>query len=266
MKYKYFETATVSIVNELKKLFANFSYVSNEKRFQDFPVYIQTSGDEAYLQVHSNQLVKRTKSDKIILPALVLKLSGITITEDNMTNQANGSLVIKNLGVEQEYYGEVTYYPCEMRLDGTLLFTDVFQYLSFTEYLMNGVYKNTPFKFEYMGKKQEGIITTETTDHEIDFSETSGWGDINEGSSHSEKISFNCKVSYPSFNLNDSLTSDVDANGDGNSEGGVGVPKHLMPKGNVIKGVIIYGNENNKDNLVTKCVTGIYPDEKQRKI
>ncbi len=264
MKYTYFEKAIIAMVNELKELFKNYSYVSNIKRYQEFPVFIQSSGDETFMEVHSDRIAKSEKSDKMIIPALVLDFIGITFDEDNKTNEVNGNITLKHNGIESEYVGEVTHYPCEIRFDGTAIFGDIFQYMSFVEYLMNGVYKSRPFKFEYMGKMQDGIVVLETSDHDVEKNQTLSFGDIDEVGSHTETLSFNTKLQYPSFNLNSSLTDKVDSEGDGNIECGVGVPKDLQNSNNIIKGIIHYNNEEKFDNQISKDVTGKFPLDKQK--
>ncbi|BAV39232.1 hypothetical protein BPT24_107 [Tenacibaculum phage pT24] len=267
MKYTYFEKAIIAMVSEMKTLFKNYGFVSNLSKHQDFPVYIQNSGDRAYMEVHSNEIKEVSKTEKIILPALVLHFRGVSINEDEKTNETQGAITLKHNGFEQEYTGEVQHYPCEIRMEGTFLGTDIFQYLSFVEYMMNGVYKNKPFNFKYMGKNMEGTIVMETTDHDPEYNEITNFEDFEEMSSHNSILAMNVKLQYPSFNLNSSLSGDVDESGDGIYEGGIGIPVNMTKKGDVIKSVISYTDLEKINKPVGELIVGDnFPENLKKKL
>lgn len=267
MKYNYIEMATIAVVNSFKNEFKNFAYVSNIERFQEFPVFIQNSGDSTYMTVNSDRLEVKEVSDKVTLPALILAFRGVSINEENKTNEvSDAKFTLEMNGFSQDYTGEMSTHELSLKMDGKLLCTDIFQYMAFVEYLLNGVYKNKPFLFNYMGKVQQGSWTLDTTDHDVEYDETGLFG-TESISSHEESLNFSVTLQYPSFNLNDSLTAYVDSNGDGNFEGGVGVPDGAIPSGNVIKSVIHYVDESGIPNAISKDITGgEFPDEKQKKI
>lgn len=267
MKYNFYEKAVIAVISDLKEKFKNFAYVSNQERYQEFPVILQTSGDETYMTVNSDRLEKRNKSDKVIMPIMVCSFSGITINEDNKTNDiTDGSFVLKLNGFSQEYTSEMSTYDTSVRLDATVLFTDIFQYLAFVEYNMNGIYKNKPFRFEYMGKVQHGLWALETTDHDVELDMTGVFGSESIAS-HQETLNFVISIPYPSFNLNDSLTKDVDADGDGINEGGVGKPKNAMPSNNVIKSVVQYVDDTVSTRTIAKeIIGGDFPEDLQKEI
>lgn len=256
MKYNFYEKAVISVITDLKKQFKNFAYVSNQERFQEFPVFLQTSGDQTYMTVHSDRLEKKDKSDKVTMPFMALAFSGISINEANKTNEiSDGEFVIDINGFNTNYSSEMSTYDTTVRIEANVMFSDIFQYLAFVEYLMNGVYKNRPFRFSYFGKVQQGTWALETTDHDVEM-DLVGAFSTEQVSSHQESLSFQISLPYPSFNLNDSLTASVDGDGDGKEEGGVGVPNNAMASDNVIKSVIHYVDDYDENRTMTKSVVG----------
>lgn len=267
MKYRFFEKSIIAVVNEYKQAFRNFAYVANDTQWQDFPVYIQNTGDNSYMTVNSDRLAVKQKTEKVMLPCMVLHYRGVTINEDNKTNEIiDGKATIKLNGFPHEIVGEMSTYDCTLRMEATLLCSDMFQYLAFIEYVMNGIYKQRPFKFSYMGKVQYGTWMLETVDHDVEYDEIGLFGDT-QVASHQEMLAFNVNLQYPSFNLNDKLKGSVDADGDGNNEGGVDASDgSLTSASNVIKGVAGYVDEGKISNTISKDIVGEFPANKQKKL
>lgn len=256
MKYNFYEKAVISVVTDLKEEFKRFAYVSNQERFQDFPVFLQTSGDDTYMTVHSDRLEKRDESDTVYMPYMALAFSGISINEANKTNEiSDGHFVLEVNGFETDYTSEMSTYDTTVRIEANVMFSDIFQYLAFVEYLMNGIYKNRPFRFSYFGKVQQGTWALDTTDHDVEMDLVGAFG-TEKAASHQEQLTFTISIPYPSFNLNSSLTAFVDGDGDGNEEGGVGTPDNAMPSDNVIKSVVHYVDDTDINRPMTKVIEG----------
>lgn len=267
MKYRFFEKSIIAVVNSFRQEFRNFAYVANDAQWQEFPVYIQNSGDKAYMTVHSDRIEGKKKTDRVMLPCMVLHYRGVTINEDNKTHEiSDGKATIELNGFPHEIVGEMSMYDCTLRMEATLLFSDIFQQLAFAEYVMNGVYKQKPFKFSYMKKVQVAAWQMETVDHDAEYDEVGLFGDA-EVASHQEIVSFNVHLQYPSFNLNSRLKGSVDGDGDGNNEGGVDASDGtLQSASNVIKGVASYVDEGKVSNTVSKDIKGEFPIDKQKKL
>lgn len=265
MKYDYLEKATVAVVNSLKKTFNNYAFVANMERFQDFPVYIQTVGDEAYMTVNSDRLEAKDKSDTIMMPCMIIRINSVNINEDNKTNEiSDGKFTLEIGGFKKDYTSEMSTYDVDMSLDGTILYTDIFQYMAFVEYLMNGVYKSEDFQFNYMGKVQMATWSLETVDHTLEYDDVGSFG-TQSASSHRQEVNFIVKMQYPSFGLNSSLTGHVDGDGDGNNEGGIGVPVGALPTDGVIKSVIHYIDDTVITKGISKDITGgDFPEDSQK--
>lgn len=273
MKYNYFEKATISVTNSIKDVFKNFAYVSNINKSQPFPIYIQTSGDDAFMSIHSDRLEVTKKTDTIYIPSLKIKFDGIDINDSDMTNDIiDGKLVIEIDGIKTEKVGTMNTYPITLRMSGYVLMSNIFQYLSFVEYCMNGVYKQRNFKFQYMGKVQNGQWSLETSSHDVEYSDTSSFGE-EVIASHQLPINFEIYLQYPSFNLNETLGGDLDGDGDGYKEGGIGGHKskigddnslgnNLMDSNNTIKGVVHYVDLETETNKVSKDITGTVNNNK----
>jgi len=267
MKYRFFEKSIISVVNSFRQEFRNFAFVANDAQWQNFPVYIQNSGDKTYMTVHSDRIEAKEKTDRVSIPCMILHYRGVTINEDNKTHEiSDGKATIELNGFPHEIVGEMSVYDCTLRMEATLMFSDMFQHLAFTEYVMNGVYKQKPFKFSYMSKVQFGTWQLETVDHDPEYDEIGVFGDT-EVSSHQEILSFNVNLQYPSFNLNDKLKGNVDGDGDGNNEGGIDAnDSSLTSASNVIKGVVSYVDEAKVSNKVSKDIVGTFPTDKQEKL
>lgn len=272
MKYTYFQTATIAAVDNIANAFSNFEFVSNSKRHQPFPVFIASTGDETFMSMMSDRLHVKPKSDTLHVPSMSLDIADITLSSDSKTNSVeNAKFVLTIDGASSEKMKSMTAYPSKITVNCTVLFSNIFQYLAFIEYIYNGIYKRNTFNFTYWGKYQEAVWTLTTETFEPTFDRSGTFGTAPDGSSHTLSLSFEVYCKYPSFGLNNTLGANVDDDQDGIKEGGIGGAATVsdtdayIDANSVIKGVVDYNDLENINNVATTMIIGEVNDDLLKK-
>lgn len=231
MVHNFFENALRAMMYDISLRSSPLNSVYK----QTFPVAIMNTGDEVYM---SNMFVDDPKQIYQRVPRMTFDIGGLTVNADQLTNPHTlGEFKDTVHSFKKARAANVRRMPIEFEMSAQVYFSNIFEFLQFTEVVLMNTYKNNIFPFYYLDKRHVGSysyqdnLTGETNS-------TLGYDTDRRGRILS--LAFTVELQYPAYDYY-GVPENIDFDADGTGRGDALLPgkgSSLIDSGTVINSLL----------------------------